>query len=103
MKVLIADKFEKAGLEKLQALGCRVTLDADLSGESLRDAVKDNGCQVLVVRSTKVTPDILEAGQALELVIRAGTATTPSTLPRPSNATSAFATAPGGTRWLWPS
>ena len=72
MKVLIADKFEKAGLEKLQALGCAVTLDADLSGESLRDAVKDSECQALVVRSTKVTPDILAAGKSLELVIRAG-------------------------------
>ncbi len=72
MKVLIADKFEKVGLQKLQALGCRVTLDADLSGDSLRQAVADNGCQVLIVRSTKVTADILEAGKSLEVVIRAG-------------------------------
>jgi D-3-phosphoglycerate dehydrogenase len=72
MKVLIADKFEKAGLEKLQALGCQVTLDADLSGESLRDAVRDSECNVLVVRSTKVPADVLDAGKSLELVIRAG-------------------------------
>jgi len=72
MKVLIADKFEKPGLEKLNELGCAVTLDADLSGESLRDAVRDSEAQVLVVRSTKVTPEILEAGKHLELIIRAG-------------------------------
>jgi len=72
MKVLIADKFEKAGQEKLQALGCNVTLDADLSGESLRDAVRDSECQVLVVRSTKVTPEIIEAAGHLEVIIRAG-------------------------------
>jgi D-3-phosphoglycerate dehydrogenase len=72
MKVLIADKFEKAGLEKLQALGCQVTLDVDLSGESLRDAARDSECQVLIVRSTKVTPDIIEAAKKLELIIRAG-------------------------------
>ncbi len=72
MKVLIADKFEKAGLNKLEALGCKVTLDADLSGDSLRDAVRDSECNALVVRSTKVTPDVLEAGKSLELVIRAG-------------------------------
>ena len=72
MKVLIADKFEKAGLEKLQALGCQVTLDADLAGESLREAARDSECNVLVVRSTRVTPDIVEAGKSLELIIRAG-------------------------------
>ena len=72
MKVLIADKFEKAGLDKLQALGCKVTLDADLSGDSLRDAVRDSECQALVVRSTKVPADVIEAGQHLDLVIRAG-------------------------------
>ena len=72
MKVLIADKFEKAGLEKLEALGCQVTLDADLSGDSLRQALADGGPQALVVRSTKVTPDILAAASSLELVIRAG-------------------------------
>lgn len=72
MKVLIADKFERPGLEKLNKLGCAVTLDADLSGESLRDAVRDSEAQVLVVRSTKVTPEILEAGKHLELIIRAG-------------------------------
>ncbi len=72
MKVLIADKFEKAGLEKLQAMGCQVTLDADLSGESLRGAVADSECEALVVRSTKVTPDIIDAAKNLELIIRAG-------------------------------
>lgn len=72
MKVLIADKFEKAGLEKLRGLGCQVTLDADLSGDSLGEAVRKGDCNVLVVRSTKVTPGILEAGKSLELVIRAG-------------------------------
>ncbi len=72
MKVLIADKFEKAGLEKLRGLGCQVTLDADLSGDSLGEAVRESNCNVLVVRSTKVAPDILEAGKSLELVIRAG-------------------------------
>lgn len=72
MKVLIADKFEKAGLEKLQGLGCQVTLDPELAGDLLGEAVRESDCNVLVVRSTKVTPDILEAGKSLELVIRAG-------------------------------
>jgi D-3-phosphoglycerate dehydrogenase len=72
MKVLIADKFEKPGVDKLQKLGCAVTLDSDLSGDSLREAVATSECQVLVVRSTKVTPEILDAATGLELIIRAG-------------------------------
>ena len=72
MNVLIADKFEKPGVEKLKALGCTVNLDADLSGESLRDAVGDGECKILVVRSTKVPADVLDAGSKLQLVIRAG-------------------------------
>jgi len=72
MKVLIADKFEKQGVESLQKLGCSVTLDADLAEASLRDAVRDSECRVLIVRSTKVTREVLQAGKHLELVIRAG-------------------------------
>jgi len=72
MKVLIADKFEKQGVESLQKLGCSVTLDADLADASLRDAVRDSECRVLIVRSTKVTREVLQAGKHLELVIRAG-------------------------------
>lgn len=72
MNVLIADKFEKAGVAKLGELGCKVTLDADLSGDSLRDALGAGGVQVLVVRSTQVSAEIMAAGQALELIVRAG-------------------------------
>ena len=51
MNVLIADKSEAAGVEKLVAMGCTVTQDADLSGESLVQAVKDGAPEVLIVRS----------------------------------------------------
>jgi len=71
MNVLVADKFEIEGIEGLQRIGCRVTQDADLAGDSLRDALR-NGVEVLVVRSTKVTADILAAAKSLKLIIRAG-------------------------------
>lgn len=72
MKILIADKFEAAGVEKLAAMGCTVTQDADLSGDSLTEAVKDSAAEVLIVRSTVVDAKALNAGAHLKLVIRAG-------------------------------
>ncbi|MCP4591964.1 MAG: hydroxyacid dehydrogenase [bacterium] len=72
MNILIADKFEASGVEQLTKLGCAVTQDADLSGDSLVRAVKESGAEVLVVRSTKVDSAVLDAATQLKLVIRAG-------------------------------
>jgi len=71
MKVLIADKFEKSGLEALRAAGCAVVFDPDLKDEALVKAVEDTGADVLIVRSTRVRKPVLEAGR-LGLVVRAG-------------------------------
>ncbi len=71
MKVLVADKFEKSGLEGLKALGCEVLFQPDLKDEALTEAIRTCAAEVLVVRSTKVTRPMLETGH-LSLVIRAG-------------------------------
>ena len=71
MKVLVADKFEKSGLDGLKATGCEVVYDPDLKDDALAQAIAKTGADVLVVRSTKVTEPMLEAG-ALALVVRAG-------------------------------
>lgn len=71
MKILIADKFEKSGIDGLQALGCAVVYDPELKGEALERAIRETGADVLVVRSTKVTAPMLDAG-TLSLVVRAG-------------------------------
>ena len=71
MKILIADKFEKSGIDGLKAAGCEVVVDPDLKDDSLRDAIGSTGADVLVVRSTKVTAPMLDAGR-LSLVVRAG-------------------------------
>jgi len=71
MKVLIADKFEQAGIDGLKAAGCDVLYQPDLKDDALTQAVKDTAADVLVVRSTAVTGAMLEAG-ALSLVVRAG-------------------------------
>jgi D-3-phosphoglycerate dehydrogenase len=71
MKVLVADSFEASGLEGLTAAGCEVVYDPDAKDEPLIEAVRSTGADVLVVRSTKVTSAMLDAGR-LSLVVRAG-------------------------------
>jgi D-3-phosphoglycerate dehydrogenase len=71
MKILVADKFEKSGLDGLKAAGCDVVHDPDLDGPSLTEAIRSTGADVLVVRGTKVTTPMLDAGR-LSLIVRAG-------------------------------
>jgi D-3-phosphoglycerate dehydrogenase / 2-oxoglutarate reductase len=72
MRVLIADKFEKVGVDGLKELGCTVELRPALTAEELPAAVREVDPHVLIVRSTKVTAETLGAGASLGLVIRAG-------------------------------
>ena len=72
MKVLIADKFEKVGVDGLQELGCTVVSQPDVKAEDLPAAIKAVDPHILIVRGKKVTGDALRAGTALTLVIRAG-------------------------------
>jgi len=71
MKVLVADKFEKSGLESLAAAGFEVQYQPDAKDDALTEAIRASNADVLVVRSTKVTRPMLEAGR-LALVVRAG-------------------------------
>src|SRR6202008_4847812 len=71
MRVLIADKFEQSGRDGLQALGCEISYQADLKDDALTEAIRQTAPDVLVVRSTKVTEPMLEAGP-VKPVVRAG-------------------------------
>jgi D-3-phosphoglycerate dehydrogenase len=71
MKVLIADKFEKSGIDGLKAAGCEVVFDPDLKDDALAEAIRRTEADVLVVRGTRVTEPMLDAGR-LALVVRAG-------------------------------
>jgi D-3-phosphoglycerate dehydrogenase len=72
MKVLIADKFEKVGIDGLKELGCAVVSQPDLTAEALPAAIKEVDPNILIVRGTKVNAASLHAGTSLTLVIRAG-------------------------------
>lgn len=72
MRTLIADKFEEHGIVALREAGCKVTLDPSLKDEALQKTISDTACNVLVVRSTRVTAEMLGASPDLKMVIRAG-------------------------------
>jgi D-3-phosphoglycerate dehydrogenase len=71
MIVLVADKFEQSGIEGLKAAGCQVVYQPELKDEALQAAIRDTAADVLVVRGTKVTSPMLDAGR-LGLIVRAG-------------------------------
>jgi D-3-phosphoglycerate dehydrogenase len=71
-RVLIADKFEKVGVDGLQDLGCEVVLRPDAKADELPAVIAEVDPKVLVVRSKKVSEAALVAGPRLSLVIRAG-------------------------------
>ena len=71
MLVLIADKFEQSGRDGIKALGCDISYEPDLKDEHLTAAIRAQSPDILVVRGTKVTESMLEAGP-VKLVVRAG-------------------------------
>ena len=71
MRVLVADKFEQSGRDGLQAIGCDISYQPDLKDELLVAAIGAESPDVLVVRGTKVTEPMLDAGP-VKLVVRAG-------------------------------
>lgn len=71
MKILIADKFPDAGRTELASAGFEVVYEPDLKDDSLAATIKSSEADILVVRGTKVTGDMLETGR-LSLVVRAG-------------------------------
>ena len=72
MKVLIADLFSEDGIKELQAKGMEVHYDAGLNGDSLTKSLVEFQPSILVVRSTKVTKENIDANAKLQMVVRAG-------------------------------
>jgi D-3-phosphoglycerate dehydrogenase len=72
IKCLIADSFEKEGVEKLRALGIAITHEPSLGDEALRARIASLDPDVLIVRGKKISAAMIEAGTALGLIVRAG-------------------------------
>lgn len=73
MKALFADKFPPAAIPGITALGYEVESRPELTTEDLPGAIGD--ADVLVVRSTRVTAQAIEAAGPLALILRAGAGT----------------------------
>ena len=73
MKILLADVFPPPRLERLRGEGHECEYAPALAGADLPGAVP--GFEALVVRSTRVGAETLEAGGSLKLVVRAGAGT----------------------------
>jgi len=71
VRVLIANKFEESGQRGLREAGCEVFYQPDLKDDALVREAERLRPDVLIVRSTKVSEAVLNAG-ALKLVVRAG-------------------------------
>jgi len=71
MRILIADKFEDSGRQGLEALGCEISYEPDLKDEALVKAIGRQNPDILIVRGTRVSEPMLQAGN-VKLVVRAG-------------------------------
>ncbi|HEX8087426.1 MAG TPA: NAD(P)-dependent oxidoreductase [Blastocatellia bacterium] len=71
MRILVADKFPESGRSEMSQDGFELIYDPELKEGPLAEALKLTAADVLIVRGTKVTGEMLEAGR-LSLVVRAG-------------------------------
>jgi D-3-phosphoglycerate dehydrogenase len=72
MTVLIADTFDQAASDQLEAIGCRVHLEPQLTADTLPSALIGHDPEVLIVRTTAVPAAAVEAATQLSLIVRAG-------------------------------
>src|SRR5215510_12732494 len=70
-RVLVTEKLAESGLDAMRSAGLDVDVQLGISPDALLDAVR--GAHALIVRSaTRVTAEVLEAGDELVVVGRAG-------------------------------
>lgn len=70
-RILVTEEIADGGLDRLRAAGHTVDIAVDLSPDELLNSIK--GAHALIIRSaTQVTAEVLEAGEDLVVVGRAG-------------------------------
>jgi D-3-phosphoglycerate dehydrogenase len=93
MKVLIADKLSEKAVTSLEKMGCKVTMNPDLSADDLPEVLGD--ANILIVRSTKVSAAAIDSARSLSLIIRAGAGVNTIDLAEASNRGIHVANCPG--------
>jgi len=92
-KILIADKLAPVAVEALKSMHFSITNLPDLAVEKIPDEIGDH--EILIVRSTKVTKEAIDAAPALSLIIRAGAGVNTIDLEEASNRGIHVANCPG--------
>ena len=95
MRVLLADKLAPSATDQLGALRFETHCDPSLEGTSLREALASFNPDVLVVRSTRIEPEHIEAATRLSLIVRAGAGVNTIALEAASRAGVFVANCPG--------
>ena len=72
MKVIIADLFSQASIKQLEEAKWEIVYDTKSKDAKLVELLAKQNPEVLVVRSSKVTKDAINAASNLKLIIRAG-------------------------------
>lgn len=70
--VLIADALPEDKIAALKTLDCEVSVDGSLKDEALLEEMKKTQPVIVIVRSTKITAEMIAADPELKLIIRAG-------------------------------
>ena len=73
MRILFADALPEASIDVFRGQGDDCVVNPDLSAADLSDAIE--GVDVLVVRSTEVTAEVIERSNRLGLIVRSGAGT----------------------------
>jgi D-3-phosphoglycerate dehydrogenase len=73
MRLLIADRLPQTHVESLRDVVKELEYEPDLTAETLVDRI--SGVNILVVRGTRVTSEVIEQADALELIVRSGAGT----------------------------
>jgi D-3-phosphoglycerate dehydrogenase len=74
MRILVACPLPDFALEELRALGAEVAYGPNLRAEELPDRVAD--VAILIVDSTRVSPQVITRGRVLQVIVRAGAGVT---------------------------
>jgi len=72
MKIVVADLFSQDGIEEMKKMGHDVVYQPKVVGADFVKLMAEQKPIVLVVRSKKVTKEVIDADPKLEFVIRAG-------------------------------
>jgi D-3-phosphoglycerate dehydrogenase len=71
MKILVGCSLPEWALQELRTLGTEVLYEPTLTTERMEKLIGD--VAVLVVSRTRVPPEVVSAGKALQVIVRAGT------------------------------